>query len=180
VTTPFLCHSDEATAIERGLDGGHFFGYSLGHYYVYGEHLPGRTSVWGEFEERRAAFGFDRRIAAREGEPLAARLMEEQLGSLRGAIGTPAQLREFLRGYEAAGVDQVIFVSQAGRNRHEHICESMQLFAAEVMPEFAERDEAARRGRDERLGEAIEAALGRRQPPREAPAGYAVKAAGRA
>jgi hypothetical protein len=29
-----------------------------------------------------------------------------------------------VRRYEAAGVDQVIFVSQAGRNRHEHICES--------------------------------------------------------
>jgi len=64
VTTPFMCHRDEATAIERGLDGGHFFGYSLGHYYVYGEHRPGRTSVWDEFQERREAFGFDRRIAA--------------------------------------------------------------------------------------------------------------------
>src|SRR2546430_6939618 len=49
VVTPFLCHPDEATAIERGLDGGHFFGYSLGHYYVYGTHRPGRTNVWDEF-----------------------------------------------------------------------------------------------------------------------------------
>jgi alkanesulfonate monooxygenase SsuD/methylene tetrahydromethanopterin reductase-like flavin-dependent oxidoreductase (luciferase family) len=180
VTTPFMCHRDEATAIERGLDGGHFFGYSLGHYYVYGQHRPGRTSVWDEFEERREAFGFDRRIAAREGEPLAVRRMEEQLGSLRGSIGTPAQLREFLRGYEQAGVDQVIFVSQAGRNRHEHICESLELFAREVMPEFQERDQAARQVRQEQLGEAIEAALGRREPARQAPEGYEVKASGQA
>jgi alkanesulfonate monooxygenase SsuD/methylene tetrahydromethanopterin reductase-like flavin-dependent oxidoreductase (luciferase family) len=180
VTTPFMCHRDEATAIDRGLDGGHFFGYSLGHYYVYGQHQPGRTNVWDEFQHRREAFGFDRRIAAREGEPLAARLMEEQLGSLRGSIGTPAQLREFLRGYEQAGVDQVIFVSQAGRNRHEHICESLELFAAEVMPEFRERDQAARQRRQEQLGVVIEAALARREPPRRAPEGYEVKASGQA
>jgi len=180
VTTPFMCHQDESTAIERGLDGGHFFGYSLGHYYVYGDHQPGRTSIWDEFQERRAAFGFDRRLAAREGSPLAARLMEEQVGSLRGAIGTPAQIRDFLRGYEEAGVDQVIFVSQAGRNRHEHICESLELFAREVMPQFHERDEAARRRRQEQLGEAVEVALTRREAPREAAGEYRVQASGQA
>jgi alkanesulfonate monooxygenase SsuD/methylene tetrahydromethanopterin reductase-like flavin-dependent oxidoreductase (luciferase family) len=180
VTTPFMCHRDEATAIEHGLDGGHFFGYSLGHYYVYGQHSPARTSVWDEFEERRAALGFDRRVAAREGEPLAARLMEEQIGSLRGAIGTPGQLREFLRAYEEAGVDQVVFVSQAGRNRHEHICESLELFAQEVMPEFAERDEARQKDKQERLHTAIEAALARRESPRPPPADYVVPATGQA
>jgi alkanesulfonate monooxygenase SsuD/methylene tetrahydromethanopterin reductase-like flavin-dependent oxidoreductase (luciferase family) len=178
VTTPFMCHRDEATAIERGLDGGHFFGYSLGHYYVYGDHRPGRTSIWDEFQQRRAEFGFDRRVAAREGDPLAVRLMEEQVGSLRGSIGTPAQIREFLRGYEEAGVDQVIFVSQAGRNRHEHICESLELFAREVMPEFHERDEASRRRRQEQLAGPIEAALARREPPRAVADGYEVRASG--
>jgi alkanesulfonate monooxygenase SsuD/methylene tetrahydromethanopterin reductase-like flavin-dependent oxidoreductase (luciferase family) len=162
VVTPFMCHQDEGAAIERGLDGGHFFGYSLGHYYVYGKHVPGVTDVWREFEERRAQFGFDRSIAAKEGEALAARLMEERMGALRGAIGTPDQLRAFLRGYEAAGVDQVIFVSQAGRNRHEHICESLELFAREVMPEFQERHEVGERRKLERLAPAIEAALARR------------------
>jgi alkanesulfonate monooxygenase SsuD/methylene tetrahydromethanopterin reductase-like flavin-dependent oxidoreductase (luciferase family) len=180
VVTPFMCHLDEATAIERGLDGGHFFGYSLGHYYVYGWHEPARTNVWEEFQARRSQFGFDRRIAAREGEPLAARLMEEAMGSLRGAIGTPEQLRQFLRGYEAAGVDQVIFVSQAGRNRHEHICESLELFAREVMPEFKERDQALEAARQERLAGAVAAALARRSPPRVVPPDYGVAAAGTA
>jgi len=41
-----MCHADEATAIERGIDGAHFFGYSLAHYYVFGDHRPGRTSIW--------------------------------------------------------------------------------------------------------------------------------------
>jgi putative sterol carrier protein len=62
---------------------------------------------------------------------------------------------------------------QAGRNRHEHICESIDLFATEVMPEFAERAAAADAARAERFGPAIEAALARREPPREADPDYA-------
>jgi len=30
----------------------------------------------------------------------------------------------------------VILLNQAGRNRHEHICEALELFAEHVMPEF--------------------------------------------
>ncbi|MGH7092654.1 MAG: hypothetical protein ACREFB_03865, partial [Stellaceae bacterium] len=30
----------------------------------------------------------------------------------------------------------VILLNQAGNNTHEHICESLELFAREVMPEF--------------------------------------------
>ncbi|MGH9111838.1 MAG: LLM class flavin-dependent oxidoreductase, partial [Acidimicrobiales bacterium] len=140
VVLPMMCHPDEETAIERGLDGAHFFGFSLGHYYAFGSHKPGRTDVWDEFEEKRDLFGFRRQTAAQTGGVLAAQLFEEQMGALRGAIGTPDQVRELLRTYEEAGIDQVIFVSQAGRNRHEHICESLELFAREVMPEFAERE----------------------------------------
>ncbi len=179
VTSPFMCHKDESTAIERGLDGGHFFGYSLGHYYVYGQHRPGLTNLWEEFQERRSELGFDRDIAAQEGVELAARLMEQALGSLRGAIGTPEQIRRFLRGYQAAGVDQVMFVSQSGRNRHEHICESMELFAREVMPEFAEGREEREQAKRDRLAPAIEAALKRRAPARVAP-DYTIPAAGTA
>jgi len=177
VVLPLMCHEDEETAIERGLDGGHFFGYSLAHYYVFGSHVPGRTNVWEEFEERRHLFGFDRDIASRTGQPLGAQLMEEGLGALRGAIGTPAQIRELVRGYEQAGVDQLIFVSQAGRNRHEHICESMELFAGTVMPEFHEREVGLAAAKAERLGPVIEAALARRDPPRPAPESYVVNAA---
>src|SRR5207244_642892 len=142
VVIPFMCHEDEQEAIDRGLDGGHFFGYSLAHYYVFGDHKPGVTNVWDEFEERRSLFGFDRQVAAQTEVPLGAQLMQQGLGSLRGAVGTPVQIRDLLRGYADAGVDQVIFVSQAGRNRHEHICESIELFARDVMPEFHDEEEA--------------------------------------
>ncbi len=169
VVLPFMCHHDEETAIERGLDGGHFFGYSLGHYYVFGNHRPGRTNVWEEFQANRSAFGFDRSVAARTGQVLGAQIMEHGLGSLRGAIGTPRQLRELLAAYATVGVDQVILTSQAGRNRHEHICESLELFAREVLPEVHAGEDGREKEKEERLGPAVEAALARRSPPREAP-----------
>ena len=171
---PLMCHRDEETAIERGLDGAHFFGYALAHYYVFGAHRPGRTSIWDDFQANRSAYGFDRQIAARTGVELGAQLLQEGLGSLRGAIGTPAQIRELVRGYQAAGVDQLVFVSQAGRTRHDHICESLELFAGEVMPEFAERADDHDRAKSERLEAAVEAALARREPPRQPPADYTI------
>jgi alkanesulfonate monooxygenase SsuD/methylene tetrahydromethanopterin reductase-like flavin-dependent oxidoreductase (luciferase family) len=174
---PLMCHHDEATAIDRGLDGSHFFGYSLAHYYVFGMHTPGVTDVWQEFQQNRERFGFSRDVAARTGQPLGAQLMERGLGSLRGAVGTPNQIRDLVRTYEAAGVDQLIFVSQAGRNRHNDICESLELFAREVMPEFHDRAETIEKEKAERLAPAVEAALGRRAPPRLAPPGYAFPAA---
>jgi alkanesulfonate monooxygenase SsuD/methylene tetrahydromethanopterin reductase-like flavin-dependent oxidoreductase (luciferase family) len=169
VVVPMMLHSDEAEAIERGIDGAHFFGYSLAHYYVFGDHRPGRTNIWEEFEGRRAETGFARDIITADQAPLGVKIMQQGLGSLRGAIGTPDQVRDLVRRYEAAGVDQVIFVLQCGRNRHEHICESLELFASDVMPEFAERADAAEAAKRERLAPAIAAAMSRRGPARQAP-----------
>jgi alkanesulfonate monooxygenase SsuD/methylene tetrahydromethanopterin reductase-like flavin-dependent oxidoreductase (luciferase family) len=173
---PFMCHEDEGTAIEQGLDGGHFFGYSLAHYYAFGVHRLGQTSVWDEFMENRSRFGFDRDIAAQEGQVLGAKLLEQGLGALRGAIGTPQQIRDLIRRYEEAGIDQLIFVSQAGRNRHEDICASMELFARDVMPEFAERAGAMEQAKDEKLAEVKAAALARREPARHLSEPFAVPA----
>ena len=158
VTSGFMCHEDEQTALDRGLDGFHFFAYSLSHYYVHGTHRPGRTDVWEEFEANRADMGFEKlkaqsdKVRAEAGE----HVEEGGLDSLRGCIGTPDQIRSFIREYEDAGVDELIFVSQAGKNRHEHICESMELFAREVMPEFKERAPKIEQLKRERLAEAIE------------------------
>jgi alkanesulfonate monooxygenase SsuD/methylene tetrahydromethanopterin reductase-like flavin-dependent oxidoreductase (luciferase family) len=176
---PFMCHRDEETAIDRGLDGAHFFGYSLAYYYVFGRHRPGRTVIADEFEKGRAAFGFDRSVAAQTGVPLGAQLVEHGLGALRGAIGTPDQIRDLVRRYEAAGVDQLIFVSQAGRNRHEHICESLELFATEVMPEFAARADELERKKLDPLAPSIEAALARRPAAPTLSEDYEVPAAAR-
>jgi alkanesulfonate monooxygenase SsuD/methylene tetrahydromethanopterin reductase-like flavin-dependent oxidoreductase (luciferase family)/putative sterol carrier protein len=174
VVLPMMCHEDEQTAIERGIDGGHFFGYSLAHYYVFGEHEPARTNVWEEFQAHRSEQGFARDIIAAEGEPLGVKLFEQGLGSLRGAIGTPDQITELIDRYERAGVDQVIFVLQAGRNKHEHVCESIELFASRVLPKFAEQADAHDASKRDRLAEACEKALARRVPARAPQPDYVV------
>jgi len=174
VVLPMMCHPDEAEAIERGIDGAHFFGYSLAHYYVFGEHRPGRTDIWQEFQRRRDEVGFARGIVTPDQAPLGVRLLQEGLGSLRGAIGTPDQIRDLVRRYRDAGVDQVIFVSQAGRNRHEHIMESLELLGREVLPEFAAEADEREHAKERRLAPAVEAALARRAPARPADPGYVI------
>src|SRR5215212_6088348 len=174
VVLPMMCHEDEATAIERGIDGAHFFGYSLAYYYAFGAMRPGVTSIWDDFLENRDKRGFARSIVTPDQAPLGVKLLQEGLGSLRGAIGTPEQVAELVRRYEEAGVDQVVFCLQAGKNRHEHICESIELFAERVLPEYAERAEEREARKRERLAEACERALARREPPRPAP-DYAVE-----
>ena len=122
MVTGFSCHEDAAEAKRRGAEGFQFFGYSLGHYYVYGAHQPGVTNVWDRFE------------IAKPGLP--------EVGHGSG-IGTPAELTAHLQRYQDAGVDQVIFIQQGGRNKHEHICDSLNLFAQKVMP-VLKKDAAAR------------------------------------
>ncbi len=162
--TPMMLHHDEAEAVRRGIEGANFFGYSLGHYYVFGTHRPARTNVWQEFLAKRAEVGFDPEAAAQAvaDERLGAKLAAGDTTGLRGAIGTPDQVRRYLRRYEQAGIDQVIFVLQAGRNRHDDIMESLELFGREVLPEFAERDERQVKEKAARLEPAIAAALARR------------------
>ena len=176
--TPMMCAPDENEAVARGLEGGNFFGYSLGHYYIFGEHRPAETDVWQEFLEKRDEMGYSPEAAiATEQEILGAKIASGGAEGLRGAVGTPDQLRDYLRRFEEAGVDQLIFVMQAGNNRHEHIMESLDLFGREVLPEFKERDEAQRKAKEERLAPIVEAALARRvddAPPM--PDGYAMKA----
>jgi len=178
VVVPLMTHDDEQTAIDRGVDGAHFFGYSLAHYYVFGNHEPARTNVYEEFLEHRAEFGFARELVRAGDERLGVKLLERGLGSMRGAVGTPKQIVDLVERYEAAGVDQVIFSAQNGHVRHEHVCEALELFGREVIPRFAEHADEKDRAKHERLGEAMAAAIARREPPRTAPAGYVVTPAG--
>ncbi|MBM3492514.1 MAG: LLM class flavin-dependent oxidoreductase [Alphaproteobacteria bacterium] len=143
MVTGFSCHGDGAEARRRGMDGFRFFGYSLGHYYVYGTHYPGVTDIWQRFEQARPSL--------------------PEVGSGSG-IGTPAELREHLGRFAEAGVDQVIFIQQGGCNLHAHICDSLELFAAEVMPVF-KAGEAAREARKQaELAPFIARALERKRP----------------
>ena len=139
-------HADADEAIRRGIDGFKFFGYSLGHYAAFGAHQPSVTDLWSRFLEVKDT-------------------MPRDAG--HGGIGTPDQVRVHLRGYEDAGVDQIIFVQQSGLNKHEHICESMELFAKAVMPEFKAREAVHSVEKQKMLAPYIAAALARK--PKMAP-----------
>ena len=174
VVLPFMCHQDEQTAIDRGIDGGQFFGFSLAYYYVFGKHQPGVSNIWDMFVKQRKEYGFARELIRADDRPLGIKLLEEGLGSFRGSVGTPAQLIELLSRYERAGVDLVIFAAQAGNNRHEHICESLELFSKAVMPHFAEKEEAHQAEKRTRLAGAAERALARRAPSRAMKSEYVI------
>ena len=137
----FSVHPDHAEAERRGLEGFKFFGFALGHHYAFGEQRVGRTNIWDNFQKFSAMFP----------------------GPEGRSIGTPDEVRERLRRMEEAGVDQTVFIQQAGRNQHEHICESLELFAKDVMPEFAARRSERERKKAAELAPYIEAALARKQ-----------------
>ena len=151
MVSSFSCHQDRETAVKRGLEGFEFFGYALGSLYGFGEHKPGRTDLWEEFQRVRKP-----QLAAETGD------MTTALTAARGGIGTPADLRAHLHKFEACGVDQVTFIQQAGMNTHAHICESLELFAAEVMGEFKEREAEREHRKQQQLAPYIEAALERK------------------
>jgi hypothetical protein len=140
--TGFSVHRDGDEARRRGLDGFKFFGYALGHHYIFGEHKPGRTDIWKNFEAVKDS-------------------MPENPGA--GGIGTPDEMRTHLRKFEESGVDQVAFIQQGGRNRHEHICEALELFAKDVMPEFKAKAAARQARKMEELAPYIEKAFARKK-----------------
>ena len=78
---------------------------------------PGTGNLWDEFQVWRET---DKAKAALK----------------NGLIGSPETIRKRLRQFQAAHVDQVILLNQAGKTSHADICDSLRLFANEVMPEF--------------------------------------------
>jgi hypothetical protein len=55
-----------------------------------------------------------------------------------------------------------MFIQQSGANRHEHICESLEIFASQVMPEFKQRDRLREAEKQRELAPYIEAAMARK------------------
>ena len=68
-----------------------------------------------------------------------------------------------MKQFESAGVDQVIFLQQGGKNRHQDICESLELFGEEVLPHFASQRDQRVQEKNAELAPFIEAALARKQ-----------------
>lgn len=160
MVSAFSLHEDHDEASRRGEDGFRFFEYAIGAL-VTDDVLPGRSKLWDNFESRKKAreAGQDIKDTAYGGGDVNPdRSMARSPG-----IGTPSEFRDHMQGFADAGVDQVIFLQQGGKNQHEHICESLETFNAEVYDEFAEGREAREAEKAEKLAPYIEAALARRE-----------------
>jgi hypothetical protein len=144
MVTSFSVHNDHDEAVRRGLDGFRFFQFALGHHYVFGDHTPGKTNIWDHYVAVRDSVGLD------------------FLGGGTDGIGTPDELRAHLQDFADAGVDQTVFIQQGGNNKHEHICEALELFAAEVMPEFKAVEAERQASKDAEMAPFIEAAFERK------------------
>ena len=120
VVSGFMCAETDEEAYRKS-DGWTFFQFALRFYATHGVIKPGSVSLWDEYLKwRETPKGKEQRKT--------------------GLIGSPDTLREKLLKFEASNVDQVILLNQAGNNTHEDICDSLKLFAQEVMPEFQARD----------------------------------------
>ncbi|MDG2336232.1 MAG: LLM class flavin-dependent oxidoreductase [Myxococcota bacterium] len=146
----FSIHHDRAEAIRRGQEGFEFFNYAL-RALVTHDTVPGRTELWKEFQEKRGNRTEELIEASRRPDYRAT------------GIGTPDDMRAHLSAFQEAGVDQIIFMQQSGRNRHEHICESLQLFADEVMAPFSAECEARESAKARELAPFLEAARARKK-----------------
>jgi alkanesulfonate monooxygenase SsuD/methylene tetrahydromethanopterin reductase-like flavin-dependent oxidoreductase (luciferase family) len=146
----FSLHQDRSEAIRRGQEGFEFFGYAVNALVAH-DVYPGRSQLFADFQKARAK-NDDEIIATVKG-----------LERNASGIGTPDDIRHHIRGFQQSGVDQVIFLQQAGFNKHAHICESLELFAAEVMPEFKAQVEEREAKKAKELKPYLEAAMGRKR-----------------
>src|SRR5262249_3431846 len=101
----FSLHKNQAESIRRGHEGFEFFGYAVNALVAH-DTVPGRSRLFSDFQKARA----------RNDEEIIA--AAERLERNASGIGTPDDIRDHIRGFQESGVDQVIFLQQAGFNKH--------------------------------------------------------------
>jgi alkanesulfonate monooxygenase SsuD/methylene tetrahydromethanopterin reductase-like flavin-dependent oxidoreductase (luciferase family) len=154
MVSAFSLHEDREEAARRGLEGFEFFRFAISAL-VTTDCMPGRSELFDKFQRERAA-----------GTLAAATANRESLASAfqrSGGIGTAADFRAHVQSFQDAGVDQIILLQQAGRNQHQHICESLDTLAREVLPEFSPKAAEREQRKAEELAPFIEKALARKK-----------------
>jgi alkanesulfonate monooxygenase SsuD/methylene tetrahydromethanopterin reductase-like flavin-dependent oxidoreductase (luciferase family) len=137
----FMCAKTDEEARARA-DGDTFFQFSLRFYgQSSGRRRPpaGTVNMWDEYNKWKKE-NPDLHAAALRG----------------GLIGSPDTIRRKLRKFQDSNIDQVVLLNQAGRNTHEDICESLELFAKEVMPEFQQAHPKLLKWKEQVLNREIE------------------------
>jgi alkanesulfonate monooxygenase SsuD/methylene tetrahydromethanopterin reductase-like flavin-dependent oxidoreductase (luciferase family) len=121
VVAGFMCCETDEEAWQKA-DGWTFFQFALQLYNKEGPFEPGTVNFWERYLEWKQTPAGQKRTGSE-------------------LIGSPETIRERLAELEAANVDQVILLNQAGKNTHQDICDSLSLFAESVMPEFHARED---------------------------------------
>lgn len=135
IVNGFMCAETDEEALEKA-SGWTFFIFALSRYGRKGIDAPGQSDLWAEYQEWRHT--------------------EKAQQALRnGLIGSPETIRKRLRMFADAHVDQVILLNQAGKTSHKDICDSLTMFAEEVMPEFHAMEPAHQAWKQEVLAERI-------------------------
>ena len=161
IASPFLCDPDRERIEAIAAENYGFFVYALGHYSFFGEHRPAKTDIWKDYKTR----------------PKSDKSSAEYI--VTSCIGTPAMLRERLREFEEAGIDQVIAVRQIGKLSLDLQCSSLQLFADEVLPEFKEREIANTRKKADLSARISEKAMARKPKAEQKAVEIVIPSAGR-
>ena len=123
----------------------------MNHYYRGGAHKPGRVNLWERFQVEVEE------LKKTESDEY----VQRQIATSRSGIGSVESVRQRLRDLCDAGIDEVTFIMQMGDNKHEHICESLELFAKEILPEFKDEHPALEARKNAELEPYVEKAFER-------------------
>lgn len=134
----FFCDPDRERAQQLGRPGAEFFAFGLRRYFHGGAPELAGSDLWAAF------------TASQERPFVQPRCFD-----------TPEALAAHFRGFEQAGVDQIILLQQAGAYQHAATCASLERFATRALPEFKARDAATMAEKQRRLAPAIARALQR-------------------
>ena len=119
------CGRDDADALKVGGPGAEWYVTATNMLYAIWAQAGAQSYQWyaEQFEKGKAGADVD-----------IARMADD--GIL--CIGGPERCEQIARHYEAQGIDQLIFLVQAGGTPHEAIMESLRRFGEQVLPQFQE------------------------------------------
>jgi alkanesulfonate monooxygenase SsuD/methylene tetrahydromethanopterin reductase-like flavin-dependent oxidoreductase (luciferase family) len=109
----FMCAETGEEAREN-VAGWTFFIFALSRYGRKGIDAPGESDLWAEYQVWRDS---DKAKEAVD----------------NALVGSPETIHEKLWQFQKSHVDQVTLLNQAGKTSHKDICESLEMFAKEVM-----------------------------------------------
>jgi alkanesulfonate monooxygenase SsuD/methylene tetrahydromethanopterin reductase-like flavin-dependent oxidoreductase (luciferase family) len=154
MVSAFSLHAEREEAVRRGMEGFEFFRFAISALVTH-DTVPGRSCLFEQFQKEQSG-------AVLDANPTHAESLASAFEGSHG-IGTPDDFRAHVKHFQDAGVDQIILLQQAGRNRHEHICESLDLLARHVLPEFAEKAAERDQRKADELAPHVEKALARKK-----------------